>query len=227
MSCAWFPASAGMTHTFVVSYEVETISLHTSDGLTLEGELAIPDNPVGAAVLTHPHPRHGGNMRSMVPGELIHELPSRDIATLRFNFRGMGNSEGEFDDGDRERLDIIAALDVLYPLVEGLPLVVCGSSFGADTALCVDDARINAWCALAPPLRNEKLSMMDGVAHDPRPKRLIVAERDQYRVPDNVNGVIGTWNNAAMDVVAGADHFFVGKLHVAIEYACKFVMSLT
>lgn len=210
-----------------MSYDVETITLTTSDGLTLEGELAIPDHPVGAAVLTHPHPRHGGNMRSMVPGELIHELPDRNIATLRFNFRGMGASEGEFDDGDRERLDIIAAIDALHPLVEGLPLVVCGSSFGADTALCVDDARINAWCALAPPLREEKLSMMASVAQDSRPKRLIIAERDQYRIPDNVNGVISDWRNTSMDVVSGADHFFVGKLHVAIDYACNFVMSLT
>jgi alpha/beta superfamily hydrolase len=195
--------------------------------LALEAELVVPDEPVGAAVLTHPHPRHGGNMRSMVPGELIHELPDRNIATLRFNFRGMGNSQGSFDDGDKERLDVIAAIEVLHELVEGLPLIVCGSSFGADTALSVDDSRISAWCALAPPLRDEKLSLMESVAHDARPKRLIIAERDQYRVPDNIEEVTAGWNNTSMDVVPGADHFFVGRLHIAIEMCCNFVTSFT
>jgi alpha/beta superfamily hydrolase len=205
----------------------EPLSLLTADGLQLEAELVVPDHPVGAAVLTHPHPRHGGNMRSMVPGELIHELPARNIATLRFNFRGMGNSEGEFDDGDAERLDVTAALDALHPLVEGLPLVVCGSSFGADTALSVDDARISAWCALAPPLREEKLPLMQNVADDIRPKLLIIAERDQYRTPDNVQGVTASWTNTTVQTVPGADHFFVGRLHVAIEQACNFVMEQT
>jgi alpha/beta superfamily hydrolase len=205
----------------------EPLTLLTSDGLRLEAELVVPQEPVGAAVLTHPHPRHGGNMRSMVPGELIHELPARNIATLRFNFRGMGNSQGTFDDGDGERLDIIAAIDALYNVVEGLPLLVCGSSFGADTALSVDDTRITGWCALAPPLRNEKLPLMDPVARDERPKRLIIAERDQYRVPDNVHEVTTSWTNTTIDVVPGADHFFVGRLHVAIEKACAFVTSFT
>lgn len=202
------------------------MTLYTSDGLELEAELVVPDNPVGAAVLTHPHPRHGGNMRSMVPGELIHELPARNIATLRFNFRGMGGSQGEFEDGDGERLDVTAALDTLHELVEGLPIIVCGSSFGADTALSVADPRISAWCALAPPLREEKLSRMEAVALDGRPKLLIIAERDQYRTPDNVQDVITSWNNTSMDVVPGADHFFVGRLDVAIQKCCDFVVSL-
>jgi alpha/beta superfamily hydrolase len=205
----------------------EPLTLQTSDNLRLEAELVIPDAPVGAAVLTHPHPRHGGNMRSMVPGELIHELPARNIATLRFNFRGMGASEGEFDDGDAERLDIVAALDALHPLVEGLPLILCGSSFGADTALCVDDPRISAWCALAPPLREEKLDRMQAVATDTRPKLLIIAERDQYRVPANVEDVTAAWKNTTVQTVPGADHFFVGRLHVAIDQACRFVEDLT
>jgi alpha/beta superfamily hydrolase len=166
-------------------------------------------------------------MRSMVPGELIHELPARNIATLRFNFRGMGASEGAFEDGAGEQLDIISAIDVLHELVEGLPLIVCGSSFGADTALSVADPRITAWCALAPPLREEKLSRMAAAGSDPRPKHLIIAERDQYRMPDNVLEVTSSWQSTTMDVVPGADHFFVGRLHIAIEMACRFVTSFT
>jgi len=193
------------------------------DGTRLEGELCVPDDAVGAAVLTHPHPRHGGNMRSMVPGELIDALPARGIATLRFNFRGMGASEGAFEDGAGERLDTIAAVAVLHDVVEGLPLVVCGSSFGADTALTVDDERIAAWCALAPPLRDHRLAKMHATAHDPRPKLLVVAERDQFRDPAGVGEVTSGWRATDVVVIPGADHFFVGRLDRAIAACCTFV----
>ena len=215
-----------MAHTDPVA-TTESLTLQTTDGLALEAEVVIPDESVGAAVLTHPHPRHGGNMRSMVPGELIRELPDRGIATLRFNFRGMGNSQGSFDDGNGERLDVVAAIDTLHEVVEGLPLIVCGSSFGADTAFSVDDPRVTAWCGLAPPLRQEKLPLMESVAADERPKHLIIAERDQYRVPDNIAEVISGWQNTSMNVVPGADHFFVGRLHMAIQMCCDFVVSFT
>ena len=72
------------------------LTLTTSDNLKLEAEMVSPDEPWAGVVLTHPHPRHGGNMRSMVPGELTRILPDAGVAILRFNFRGMGNSEGEF-----------------------------------------------------------------------------------------------------------------------------------
>lgn len=203
----------------------ESLTLRSSDGFALQAEMVIPDTPIGAAVLTHPHPRHGGNMRSMVPGELIRELPARDVATLRFNFRGMGDSQGSFEDGVGERLDLIAAIDAIHSITEGLPLVVCGSSFGADTALCVDDVRLSGWCALAPPLREEKLDLMQSVAEDSRPKHLVIAERDQYRTPSNVASVTASWNNSSMTIIPGADHFFVGRLHLAIQAAVDFVTS--
>lgn len=204
----------------------EPLTFDSLDGTSLEGELVTPDEIRGAAVLTHPHPRHGGNMRSMVPGELIDALPALGIATLRFNFRGMGNSAGEFEDGTGERLDAIAAIGVLSEITEGLPLVLCGSSFGADTALSVDDERVAGWCAMAPPLRDEKLSRMEVVAADPRPKHLVVPERDQFRNPDAARAVTAHWNNTSIETIAGADHFYVGRLHLAIEACCRFVERL-
>src|SRR5205807_6967937 len=104
----------------------EPIRLKTADGLVLEGELAVPDEPWAAAVLAHPHPQFGGNMRSIVIGALFAALPSAGVAALRFNFRGVESSGGSFDDGRSERLDVVAAVDLLHPITEGLPLLLAG-----------------------------------------------------------------------------------------------------
>jgi uncharacterized protein len=204
----------------------EPFSLESLDGTRLEAEIVSPDEPWAAAVLTHPHPRHGGNMRSMVPGELTRILPDAGIAVLRFNFRGMGVSEGQFENGVGERLDAIAAVSALHDVVEGVPLFLCGSSFGADTALCVDDERISAWIACAPPLRDERFDQMQSVGHDERPKLLVVPERDQYRDPEGVNFLTGAWKSTDVVVVKGSDHFFVGNLEkvgqICLHYMQKF-----
>lgn len=204
----------------------EPITIFTSDDLELEGELVSPDEPWAGAVLTHPHPRHGGNMRSMMPGELIKSLPELGVATLRFNFRGMGASQGEFEDGVGERLDTIAAIGDLHNVVEGLPIGIFGSSFGADTALTVDDPQISGWCAMAPPLRDHRLELMEPIGKDPRPKLLIVAERDQFRLPESVADVTKDWINTRIKVIDGADHFFIGKTDRVVAECEVFIRSL-
>jgi hypothetical protein len=190
---------------------IEPVSLKTSDGLTLEAELAVPHDAWAAAVLAHPHPQFGGNMRSIVPGALIEELPKAGVAALRFNFRGVEGSEGTYDDGVGERRDVVAAIDTLSDIAEGLPLVLAGWSFGADTSLAVDDERVSGWAAIAPPLRAIKVEDMVA-AHDARPKVLIVPQHDQYRQPDSAAEVVADWVNTSIEVVPGADHFFIGRV---------------
>src|SRR3954469_15676191 len=218
-------SSAG-TNSKVASAAValERVTLKTSDGLALEGELAVPDEPWAAAVLAHPHPQYGGSMRSIVIGALFATLPEAGIAVLRFNFRGVEGSEGEFDDGRGERLDVIAALDVLHPITEGLPLVLAGWSFGADTSLDVDDQRADAWFAVAPPLRRNSDY---AAASDPRAKFIAVPEHDQFRSPDAARPILSAWNNTTMEVVKGADHFLVGRTDRAVELFLHFLKSLS
>jgi hypothetical protein len=203
---------------------LERVTLKTSDGLALEGELAVPDEPWGSAVLAHPHPQYGGSMRSIVIGALFAALPENGVAVLRFNFRGVEGSEGSFDDGRGERLDVVAALDVLHPITEGLPLVLAGWSFGADTSLDVVDERVTAWFAVAPPLRH------DGnyaAASDPRPKFIAVPEHDQFRSPSSARPILSSWTNTEVDVVKGADHFLVGRTDKAVELFLSFAKPLS
>jgi alpha/beta superfamily hydrolase len=190
---------------------IEPVTLRTADGLALEGELSVPDDAWAAAVLAHPHPQFGGNMRSIVPGALIEALPPAGVAALRFNFRGVEGSEGSYDEGRGEQLDVVAAIDALSAIAEGLPLVLAGWSFGADTSLAVGDERVAGWAAIAPPLRMVKLDDMVA-AHDPRPKLLIVPQNDQYNPPDSAAETIADWVNTRMEVVAGSDHFFIGRV---------------
>lgn len=165
-------------------------------------------------------------MRSMMPGELIKALPPIGVAALRFNFRGMGASEGAFEDGVGEKLDTVAAIDTIHDVIEGLPIGLIGSSFGADTVLTVPDPRVTGWCALAPPLREHRLESMTSVADDQRPKLLVVAERDQFRPPSDAEAIVEHWTNTRLDVVVGADHFFVGRVDRVVEHCIDFVKSL-
>lgn len=203
----------------------ETLSITTSDGLSLGAEMRVPDEPWAAAVLAHPHPMHGGNMRSIVPGALFDALPDSGVAALRFNFRGIGESEGEFGDGVHERLDIVAAIDTLHSIVEGIPLIVAGWSFGADTSLAVTDNRLAGWLCVAPPLRDEKLADM-AAASDPRPKLFVIPQNDQFRQPQAVNEITHNWTNARVEIIPGADHFLIGRIERVAPLCEAFLAEL-
>ena len=204
----------------------EPIGLQTADGLTLEAELSVPDEPWAAAVLLHPHPQHGGNMRSIVPGTLFTALPAAGVAALRFNFRGVEGSDGSYGGGVGERADVVAAVDVLAPITEGLPLALAGWSFGADTALAVGDERVGGWFAVAAPLRVVTIEDMVA-AHDPRPKLLVVPEHDQFRPPDSAVETVTDWANTRVEVVPGADHFLVGRVDRVPPLCLDFLRSLS
>ena len=203
---------------------LERVTLKTADGLALEGELSVPEEAWCAAVLAHPHPQYGGSMRSIVIGALFSALPEHGIAALRFNFRGVEGSEGEFEDGRGERQDIVAAVDVLHPITEGLPLVLSGWSFGADTSLAVVDERLTAWFAVAPPLRRDSDYP---AATDPRPKLVAIPEHDQFRSPSSAKPILSSWTNTDVKVIKGADHFLVGRTDKAVELFLDFAKGLS
>jgi alpha/beta superfamily hydrolase len=188
----------------------EQFTLTTADGLALEAERSAATGAARAGmVLCHPHPRFGGTMRSLVISALFGALPDAGIDCLRFNFRGVEGSEGDHEDGDGERTDVVAAIDTLAAaLAPGTPLVLAGWSFGADMALSVPDARVAAWLAIACPLRSARDP--DVVGRDPRPKLLVLAEHDEIRSPEEIRAAVAGWTNSSIEVIRGASHFFVG-----------------
>ena len=196
----------------------------TDDGVALEAELNAPAGASTAVVLLHPHPLYGGSMRTGVPDALFERLPPAGVAALRFNFRGVEGSAGTHGGGVAERLDVAAAVDHLASAVPGVPIVVCGWSFGADVSLCVDDARITAWCAIAPPLSIVPVDDMHA-AHDPRPKHLLVPEHDQYDPPDRARAMTADWTNTMLEVVPMADHFLAGSLNRVAGSVLSFLRS--
>jgi uncharacterized protein len=189
---------------------IEPLELQAQDGPVLEAELSVPSEPWAAVVLAHPHPTRGGNMRSLVTGSLFGALAGAGVAVIRFNFRGVEGSTGTYDHGVGEQRDILAAIDALAPITEGLPLAVSGWSFGADTSLAVTDPRLAGWAPVAPPLRFLEAESL-GAGADPRPKCAVMARHDQFRPPEEAEPLLAGWLNVESHVVEGADHFFVGR----------------
>jgi len=202
---------------------VESCTVRTADGLLLEAQLASPDSGSRAAmVLCHPHPQYGGTMRSIVIGALFDALPRTGVTCLRFNFRGVENSEGVHGGGEAEELDAVAAIEALdHAVAPEIPLLVTGWSFGADVALGTVHQRLTAWMAIAPPLRD--VHDFSAVATDERPKLLVLAEHDEYREPSTVIAEIASWANTETVIVGGASHFFVGRTDRVVELATGYV----
>jgi alpha/beta superfamily hydrolase len=207
----------------------ETITLEAADGVMLEAEHAATSDhssPRAGMVLCHPHPQFGGTMRSLVISALFEALPRTGVECLRFNFRGVEHSGGEYTSGDAERLDALAAVGELSArLPDGVPLVLTGWSFGADIALSCATTAIAGWLLIACPLRFAR--DLETVTDDPRPKYVVLAQHDEFRAADEVAADVARWRNAQSHVVGGASHFFVGRTDHVIAHATAFVTALT
>ena len=202
----------------------ERLALSTTDGLRLraewnpgaDGATATSDEPFPTTVLCHPHPLHGGNMHAHVIDALFRALPSIGVSALRFNFRGVQGSDGRHDHGDRERLDVAAAIDHAIELRPNAPVRLIGWSFGADLALATSHDAIDQWVAIAPPLRVVDATTM-AAGPDRRSKHLIVGERDAFRPPADAAEATAEWVNTRIDQIDGADHFFGATLPQLVE----------
>src|SRR5947209_17959752 len=130
--------------------------------------------PHYAALVCHPHPLGGGTMHNKVVFKVAQALQSLNIPALRFNFRGVGQSTGTYDEGRGEMDDVRYALEFLSRRYPGTPAIIAGFSFGAYVGMCVAaiDDRVQAMIGLGFPAR-----MFEGdtlqVSHNPK---LIIQE---------------------------------------------------
>jgi len=180
----------------------------------LEAILMLPEaSAVAAAVVCHAHPLHGGMMHFKVVFRAAKALQSAGLAVLRFNFRGVGRSEGAYDHGTGEQEDARAALFELQDRVPGVPLVLGGFSFGSMVALRVaaGDPRVRAVFALGYPL-----SMVEDHAGLPsitRPRLFVQGENDEFGPGEALRTLVEPLPPPReIVVVPGTDHFFGGQL---------------
>ena len=190
----------------------ETTMLDTADAITLEAEIDVPLDRWAGVVLAHPHPTFGGNMHATVTDALFEALPRHGIATVRFNFRGVGASEGTWDEGPGELADYRAALDSMSSLYPDAELWAAGFSFGSWVALTVGAKhdRVRVLLGIGPPVDRYDFSV---VRNSPKPKFLIQAERDELCPLKRAYEFYAQLAEPKeLVVIDGADHLFDGRV---------------
>jgi alpha/beta superfamily hydrolase len=202
----------------------EDIELHTADGLTLVGEVAVPADrpPVATLICLHPLPTHGGMMDSHVLRKAAWRLPAlAGVAVLRFNTRGTssarGTSQGHFDGGIGERYDVAAAIE--YAEFADLPSVwALGWSFGTDLALRYgNEPSVVGTILLSPPLRAAQPADLAGWAASGKAVVALVPEFDDYLRPDEARERFAAIPQAEVVTVPGAKHLWVGDAETALN----------
>lgn len=201
----------------------ESITLHTADGLSLVGELALPVGrpPVATLICLHPLPTQGGMMDSHVLRKASYRLPAlADLAVLRFNTRGTtserGTSEGEFGGGETERHDVAAAIG--YAADNDLPGIwLLGWSFGTELALRWGlDPDVEGAILLSPPLMRAGDDDLDAWARSGKPLLALVPGHDDYLQPDQARERFARVPQAEVIGVPDAKHLWVGERYVRV-----------
>jgi uncharacterized protein len=206
------------------------VTLQTSDGLRLVGELAVPADadPIATLIWLHPLPTHGGMMDSHLLKKAAFRLPAlAQLAVLRFNTRGtsswQGTSEGEFGQGESERHDVAAA--TTWAADAGLPARwLVGWSFGTELALkwgldgeggAPPAARgIEGAILLSPPLHRAGEADLDRWAASGKPLVALIPELDDYLRPDEARQRFARDPAAEVIAVPGAKHLWLGEPYV-------------
>ena len=187
--------------------------------LSLEGVLHTParagQEPVPGLVVCHPDPRMGGAMDDRVVTALTSAAAEGGYAVLRFNFRGVGHSEGSFGDGKGEVKDTLGAWDYLsrQPGIDPRRVALAGYSFGSTTALLAfaQEPRASAYAGVAVPysgLPHEREGLK-GVGPLARSAFVVIGTEDEYGDADAIAKLFEEKQiQAEVRTIAGADHFF-------------------
>jgi alpha/beta superfamily hydrolase len=185
----------------------ERVSIQSGD-LTLEGLLGKKPGERGV-VVTHPHPLYGGEMNNNVVEAVVQAYAEEGYSTLRFNFRGVGRSEGRYSEGVGEQEDVRAALGYLSVLgINHLDLA--GYSFGAwVNALGIEVFdQVDRLIMVSPPAN---FIDFDFLEYNKKIGLVVVGSRDDIAGPDLVERMISKWNpDALFKKIEGSDHFYWG-----------------
>jgi len=214
-----------------------------SDGMKLEGILSYDENVVNPEpiLLCPPHPHLGGDMENNVITALGNVLAEKGFATLRFNYRGVGNSESRLDniaevygyweeilnndDCSDAIMDAISAINYLESTVGTNRLFITGYSFGAIVAmmLSVKNASIEAFTAISTPFGRFDTTFLSDCK---KPKLFICADNDfASSIEEIKNGILNVSEPKIFDVISNCDHFYIDKEHNVANKVYKFFTS--
>ncbi|MGH9374289.1 MAG: alpha/beta hydrolase [Vicinamibacterales bacterium] len=173
--------------------------------------------PKAAVIFAHPHPQYGGTMHTKAVYQGAKGLSRIGCAVLRFNFRGVGLSDGAFDAGEGEIEDFRAALDYMADRYPGMRLWTAGFSFGSWVALeaGATDTRVTALIGIAPPVVTSVSGMtytFPNTLASTKPKFFVQGEADEVCPIEGMWAFYGKLEEPKeLTVIDGADHLFEGK----------------
>jgi uncharacterized protein len=193
--------------------KIESLFLDGSAG-RLEALLEEPEDgaPKEAALVCHPHPQHGGTMHNKVVYRIARGLRSTGAVVLRFNYRGVNRSEGEYAHGEGELEDARTALGYLRGRFPDLPFTLAGFSFGSRIALRLgcQEAPARRVIAVGFPTAYKNNSYLEACTV---PKIFIQSSRDQYGPLAELEPLVAALPEPRKLIVVEADdHFFAGAL---------------
>jgi alpha/beta superfamily hydrolase len=204
-----------------------SVSFPTPDGLTLQGLVARGEEDHGGVVLCHPHPLYGGDMYNSAIGGIQGALVPGGFTTLRFNFRGVGGSEGGYGEGVEERKDVRGAVDfIMAEIGADVPVYLLGYSFGAYVGVkgVAGDERIRALICISPPVSIYDFTALND---EVKPKLIVTGERDMIALVGPVEELYRSLPEPKMlHIVPGADHFWWGMEDRVADYVIDFLQGL-
>jgi alpha/beta superfamily hydrolase len=197
--------------------KIESLFLDGPAG-RLEALLEEPEEPpIGAALVCHPHPGHGGTMHNKVVYRVARGLRRSGHVVLRFNYRGVNLSEGSYAHGEGEREDARRALDFLRNRYPALPLTLAGFSFGSRIVLSLacegntnGGAEIGRVIAVGFPTVYKDRSFLD---HCTAPRIFVQSTHDQFGPVAELEQLFEALPEPKqLFLVEAEDHFFAGAL---------------
>ena len=168
----------------------------------------------GVALVLHPHPLGGGTMHNKVVFRAASALNDAGLITLRINFRGVGQSTGEHDEGQGELEDVRAGLDYLAREFPDQPITLCGFSFGARVGLeaGMPDDRVRNLISIGTPVDKYDFSFLEA---NRKPILFVHGDHDEFGDLDRVTALaarLKEYTDVELHVIKDSGHFFEGHL---------------
>jgi alpha/beta superfamily hydrolase len=207
----------------------EPVSFKSTDGLELQGEVQAPSEPIGAIVLCHAHPRMQGTMKSPLLIAIADDCVARGFGVVRFNFRGVGNSQGVGSDGIDEVGDVAGALAFARATFSDLPVGLVGWSFGGAVAAraAAQDGNVTAG-ALVAPSTVERPGISAGLPQARElglkgPMLVVCGSNDKVVLPADCRAWVEGAPGVSYHEINAANHFFWAKYDALTELVGSFL----